>query len=78
MREPLSRMRRAIGERMTRSLRTAAHCTTIIEVDMSRVEAARALAGFSPLPYVARCAVESLGVFRRLNATLEGDVLTRS
>ena len=26
---------------MTRSLRTAAHCTTIVEVDFSRVEEAR-------------------------------------
>jgi 2-oxoglutarate dehydrogenase E2 component (dihydrolipoamide succinyltransferase) len=77
VREPLSRMRRTIAEHMTRSLRTAAHCTTIIEVDMGRVEAARAVAGLSPLPYVARCAVASLGVFGRLNATLEGDVLTR-
>jgi pyruvate/2-oxoglutarate dehydrogenase complex dihydrolipoamide acyltransferase (E2) component len=70
-------MRRAIAEHMTRSLRTAAHCTTIIEVDFSRVEAARTAAGLSPLPYVARCAVESLGRFGRLNATIEGDVLTR-
>jgi pyruvate/2-oxoglutarate dehydrogenase complex dihydrolipoamide acyltransferase (E2) component len=77
VREPLSRMRRAIAEHMTRSLRTAAHCTTIIEVDMSRVEAARVGAGLSPLPYVAWCTVASLGVFGRLNATLEGDVLTR-
>jgi pyruvate/2-oxoglutarate dehydrogenase complex dihydrolipoamide acyltransferase (E2) component len=77
VREPLSRMRRAIGEHMTRSLRTAAHCTTIIEVDMSRVEAARAAAGLSPLAYVAACTVASLGRFGRLNATLEDDVLTR-
>ncbi len=37
----LSRMRRAIGEHMKRSLETAATCTTWIEVDFSRVEAAR-------------------------------------
>jgi 2-oxoglutarate dehydrogenase E2 component (dihydrolipoamide succinyltransferase) len=77
VREPLSRMRRAIGEHMVRSLRTAAHCTTIIEVDMSRVEAARTGTGLSPLAYVASCTVASLGVFGRLNATLEDDVLTR-
>jgi pyruvate/2-oxoglutarate dehydrogenase complex dihydrolipoamide acyltransferase (E2) component len=77
VREPLSRMRRSIAEHMIRSLQTAATCTTIIEVDMSRVEAARAGAGLSPLAYVARCTVESLGVFGRLNATLEDDVLTR-
>jgi pyruvate/2-oxoglutarate dehydrogenase complex dihydrolipoamide acyltransferase (E2) component len=70
-------MRRAIAEHMVRSLATAAHCTTIIEVDMARVEAALAVAGLSPLPYVARCVVESLGRFGRLNATLDGDVLTR-
>ena len=39
--EPLSPMRRQIAEHMVRSLRTAAHCTTIVEVDMSGVEAAR-------------------------------------
>jgi pyruvate/2-oxoglutarate dehydrogenase complex dihydrolipoamide acyltransferase (E2) component len=70
-------MRRAIAEHMTRSVRTAATCTTIIEVDFSGVEAARAGGGLSPLPYVARCVAESWGVFGRLNATLEGDVLTR-
>jgi pyruvate/2-oxoglutarate dehydrogenase complex dihydrolipoamide acyltransferase (E2) component len=75
--EPLSRMRRAIAEHMTRSMRTAATCTTIIEVDFSGVEAARAGSGLSPLAYVARCVAESLGVFGRLNATLDGDVLTR-
>ncbi len=37
----LSRMRRQIGEHMKRSLDTAATCTTWIEVDMGRVEAAR-------------------------------------
>jgi 2-oxoglutarate dehydrogenase E2 component (dihydrolipoamide succinyltransferase) len=76
-REPLSRMRRTIAEHMTRSLRTAAHCTTIIEVDFARVEAARAGTGLSPLAYVARCTVASLGAFGRLNATLDDDVLTR-
>ena len=29
--EPLSRMRKSIGEHMRRSLETAAHCTTIVE-----------------------------------------------
>src|SRR5690348_14925662 len=38
----LSRMRRQIGEHMKRSLDTTATCTTWIEVDMSRVEVARA------------------------------------
>ena len=38
-------MRRQIGEHMKRSLMTAATCTTWIEVDMGRVEAARARLG---------------------------------
>src|ERR671915_2390956 len=35
----LSPMRKRIAEHMVRSLRTAAHCTTIVEADMSRIEA---------------------------------------
>ena len=50
----LSRMRRQIGEHMKRSLDTAATCTTWIEVDMSRVEAARARLGVTALAFVAR------------------------
>ena len=77
VREPLSRMRRAIAEHMTRSLGTAAHCTTVIEVDMSAIVRARRAAGLGLLPYVARCVAESLCVFGAMNATLEGDMLTR-
>ena len=40
--EPLTRVRRLIGEHMRRSLDTAAHCTTIFEADMSAVERRRA------------------------------------
>jgi len=75
--EPLSRMRRAIAEHMTRSLRTAAHCTTIVEADFSAVEEARARLGCSPLPFVARAAIDALGEHPALNATLEGEMLTR-
>ena len=42
-------MRRQIGEHMKRSLHTAATCTTWIEVDMGRVEAARARLGVTAL-----------------------------
>jgi pyruvate/2-oxoglutarate dehydrogenase complex dihydrolipoamide acyltransferase (E2) component len=75
--EPLSRMRRAIAEHMTRSLRTAAHCTTIIEADFSRVERERARIGSSPLPIVARAVIDALRRHPALNATLEGEILTR-
>ena len=70
----LSVMRRQIGEHMLRSLRTAAHCTTIVEADMSRVEAARGRLSY--LPFVARATIAALREHPALNATLEGDRLT--
>ncbi len=73
----LSRMRRQIGEHMKRSLQTAAHCTTWIEADMYRVEAARASLGFTALPFVARAAIAALREQPALNATLEDDRYTR-
>jgi pyruvate/2-oxoglutarate dehydrogenase complex dihydrolipoamide acyltransferase (E2) component len=73
----LSRMRRQIGEHMKRSLDTAATCTTWIEVDMSRVEAARARSGLTALPHVAQATVETLREFPALNAWLEGERYTR-
>jgi pyruvate/2-oxoglutarate dehydrogenase complex dihydrolipoamide acyltransferase (E2) component len=73
---PLSRMRRSIGEHMKRSLDTAATCTTWIEVDMSRVERARAATGLTALPYVARATIDALRELPALNAWLEDDVHT--
>ena len=40
-REPMSPMRQAIARHMVESRRTAAHCTTIVEADFSRVAARR-------------------------------------
>jgi pyruvate/2-oxoglutarate dehydrogenase complex dihydrolipoamide acyltransferase (E2) component len=73
----LPRVRRQIGEHMKRSLETAAHCTTWIEVDMSRVEAARARLGVTALPLVARAVIDALREHPALNAWLEGDRYTR-
>jgi pyruvate/2-oxoglutarate dehydrogenase complex dihydrolipoamide acyltransferase (E2) component len=72
----LSTMRRKIGEHMRRSLDTAAHCTTIVEADMSRIEAARKKAKLSYLPFVARCVIDALREYPQLNAWLEGDKFT--
>ena len=66
----------SIGRAMVESLRTAATCTTIVEADMSRVEAARKALGVSYLPIVARATVDTLREFPALNATLEGETLT--
>lgn len=70
-------MRRSIAAHMVESLRTAAHCTSIAEADMSRIEAARRALGLTYLPFVARCAIDALRAHPDLNATLEGETLTR-
>jgi pyruvate/2-oxoglutarate dehydrogenase complex dihydrolipoamide acyltransferase (E2) component len=85
-REPLSAMRRQIAEHMVRSRRTAAHCTTVIEVDMSRVAASRderkpafAERGvpLTYLAFVARASVVALQEQPLLNASIDGDDLVR-
>jgi pyruvate/2-oxoglutarate dehydrogenase complex dihydrolipoamide acyltransferase (E2) component len=70
----LSPMRKRIAEHMVQSLRTAAHCTTIVEADMSRIEAARGRLSY--LPFVARTTIDALREHPTLNATLEGELLT--
>jgi pyruvate/2-oxoglutarate dehydrogenase complex dihydrolipoamide acyltransferase (E2) component len=72
--EPLSLMRRKIGEHMRHSLDTAAHCTTIVEADMSGIESKRGKLSY--LPFVARSVIEALREYPLMNATLEGDLLT--
>src|SRR5919201_27682 len=72
--QELSVMRKQIGAHMVRSLQTAAHCTTVVEADMSRIEAARGRLSY--LPFVARAVIAALREFPMLNATLEGDRLT--
>jgi 2-oxoglutarate dehydrogenase E2 component (dihydrolipoamide succinyltransferase) len=72
--QPLSVMRKQIGEHMVRSLQTAAHCTTIVEADMSRIEAARGKLSY--LPFVARATIAALREYPMLNATLEGERFT--
>ena len=83
-REPLSPMRQAIARHMVESRRTAAHCTTIVEVDMSRVAARRAELKESMarrgvkltyLAFVARATVAALAEFPVLNSSLDGDEL---
>ena len=80
--EPMSAMRKAIAEHMVMSKRTSAHVTTIHKVDMTRVEKMRqkhkadfqARYGLSLtyLPFITRAAVEGLGAFPLLNASIDG------
>jgi 2-oxoglutarate dehydrogenase E2 component (dihydrolipoamide succinyltransferase) len=81
-REPMSEMRKAIAKHMVESRRTAAHCTTIVEADFSRVAARRAALKESMerrgvkltyLAFVARATVEALEEFPRLNSSVDGD-----
>jgi pyruvate/2-oxoglutarate dehydrogenase complex dihydrolipoamide acyltransferase (E2) component len=74
---PLSRMRRSIAEHMVASLRTAATCTTVVEVDMSAADLARKALGVTYLPFVARAAIDALRSYPALNATFSGDALIR-
>ena len=75
--DQLSRMRRQIGEHMKRSLETAATCTTWIEVDMGRVEAARGRLRVTALSFVARATIDALREHPALNAWMEDDRYTR-
>jgi pyruvate dehydrogenase E2 component (dihydrolipoamide acetyltransferase) len=87
--EPMTAMRRGIAEHMRRSLDTAAHVTSAIEVDMSRIVAVRsrlkqeyqAAYGVNPtyLAFVAKAAVETLREYPYVNAEIRGDsIVTRS
>jgi pyruvate/2-oxoglutarate dehydrogenase complex dihydrolipoamide acyltransferase (E2) component len=73
---PLSRIRQSIGTHMLRSLQTAATCTTVVEADLIRIEAARKKTGLTYLPYIARATIDTLREYPALNATLEDDTLT--
>jgi 2-oxoglutarate dehydrogenase dihydrolipoamide succinyltransferase (E2 component) len=81
-REPMSPMRKRIAEHMVESRRTAAHCTTIVEVDMSNVAArrrglkeamARRGVPLTYLAFVARATVDALQRHPILNARLDDD-----
>ena len=87
--EPMNAMRRGVAEHMRRSLDTSAHVTSAIEVDMSRVVAAReqlkkeyqASYGVNPtyLAFVAKAAVETLGEWPWVNGEMRGEkIVTRS
>jgi pyruvate/2-oxoglutarate dehydrogenase complex dihydrolipoamide acyltransferase (E2) component len=75
--EPASRMRRSIGAAVRRSLDTAAHCTTVVECDMSRVERERRELGLTALPLLAHHTVGTLREFPALNATFDGETAVR-
>jgi 2-oxoglutarate dehydrogenase E2 component (dihydrolipoamide succinyltransferase) len=81
-RESMSPMRQAIARHMVDSRHTAAHCTTMVETDFSRVAKRRIElrepmrrrgVGLTYLAFVARATVEALQEHPRLNASVDGD-----
>jgi pyruvate/2-oxoglutarate dehydrogenase complex dihydrolipoamide acyltransferase (E2) component len=81
-REPMSPMRKQIAAHMVESRRTAAHCTTVVEVDFGRVAARRAElrprmadrgVNLTYLAFVAREVVAGLERHPVLNASIEGE-----
>ena len=87
--EPVTAMRRGIAEHMRRSLDTAAHVTSAIEVDMTKVAAIRdrlkkeytSAYGVNPtyLAFIARATVETLRDYPWVNGELRGDqIVTRN
>jgi 2-oxoglutarate dehydrogenase E2 component (dihydrolipoamide succinyltransferase) len=86
---PMTPMRRGIAEHMRRSLDTAAHVTSAIEVDMSKVVSIReALKGpykesygvnLTYLAFISRATVETLREWPYVNAEIRGEsIVTHS
>jgi pyruvate dehydrogenase E2 component (dihydrolipoamide acetyltransferase) len=86
--EPMTAMRRGVMEHMRRSLDTSAHVTSAIEVDLSKIVAARARLkkeyqssyGVNPtyLAFIAHATVETLRDYPWVNAEIRGEsIVTR-
>ena len=86
--EPMTAMRRGVMAHMRRSLDTSAHVSSAIEVDMSRIVAARerlkkeyqASYGVNPtyLAFIAQATVETLKDYKWVNAEIRGEkIVTR-
>jgi pyruvate/2-oxoglutarate dehydrogenase complex dihydrolipoamide acyltransferase (E2) component len=87
--EPMTAMRRGVMEHMRRSLDTSAHVSSAIEVDMSRIVAARERLkqeyqtsyGVNPtyLAFIAQATVATLKDYRWVNAEIRGEkIVTRA
>jgi pyruvate dehydrogenase E2 component (dihydrolipoamide acetyltransferase) len=82
---PLSRIRKQIGAHMVRSKATSPHVLQAVEVDFHAIDAVRTARGkawrdregygLTYLPFIARAAIEAIGEFPRINASIDGDSL---
>ena len=85
--QPMTAMRRGVMEHMRRSLDTAAHVTSAIEVDMARVVALRAKlkpelaaqkVNLTYLAFIARATVDTIHDYPWINGELRGQsIVTR-
>jgi 2-oxoglutarate dehydrogenase E2 component (dihydrolipoamide succinyltransferase) len=85
--EPMTAMRRGVMEHMRRSVDTAAHVTSAIEVDMARVVALRQKlkphlatqnVNLTYLAFIARAAVDTLQDYSWINGEIRGQsIVTR-
>ncbi|HEX9718003.1 MAG TPA: dihydrolipoamide acetyltransferase family protein [Actinomycetota bacterium] len=80
---PMSHIRKAIAEHMTRSLQVSARAWNMVEVDMEKIarlretakEAFKAREGFNLtyMPFVSRAVADALMAFPMVNAELRGE-----
>ena len=77
-REPLSRMRRAVGEAMTRSVREAPQFSISRDVDMTAASAKRKAAGVSYTDVIVAAAATALRAHPRLRSRVDGDAVVVS
>jgi 2-oxoglutarate dehydrogenase E2 component (dihydrolipoamide succinyltransferase) len=79
--EKMSRLRQIIAERMVESLQTSAQLTTVVEVDVTRINAlrtrvkrdfeAREGVKLTFLPFFCKASIEALKQFPQLNASID-------
>src|SRR6266850_6360578 len=77
-REPLTRMRRAVAEAMTRSMREAPQFSISRDVDMTAANAKRKAAGVSYTDVIVSAAATALLAHPRLRSRYDGDAVVVS
>jgi pyruvate dehydrogenase E2 component (dihydrolipoamide acetyltransferase) len=77
-REPLTRMRRAVAEAMTRSVREAPQFSISRDVDMTAASARRTAAGVSYTDVILAAAAGALRAHPRLRSRYDGDATVTS
>ena len=77
-REPLSRMRRAVAEAMTRSVREAPQFSIARDVEMTHANARRKAAGVSYTDVIVSAAAIALRTHPRMRSRYDGDAVVTS